>query len=110
MLIPAVISFAYVVPFLPERKRLRDLPYIKVVFIAFAWAWVTVLIPAATMQQYGWSTSIWFMFAERFCFVFAIAVTFDIRDVLIDKDLRVKTIPPFSESKLLKYLQSQCYL
>ncbi len=98
--IPALISLAYALPFIPFKKRwlrLRDLPFIKIFLIAFVWAWVTVTIPERlalkTIQiaipevLFSEHTS-WFW--ASFSFLLALTIPFDIRDIRIDgADLKV---------------------
>lgn len=89
LLVPCGIALAYVIPFL-NGKRLRDLPYIKIFLIAISWAWLTVVGPAMELD----SSINWLLFAlvlERACFIFAITIPFDIRDLILDKE--VPTIP-----------------
>ena len=89
LIIPGLISLAYIIPFSRKGKRLRDFPFIKVFLIAFTWAWVTVIVPLWEIRSDG----IWWLFFERFFFILAITLPFDIRDVTLDKSLRTKTIP-----------------
>ncbi len=89
LIIPGLISLAYIIPFSRKGKRLRDFPFIKVFLIAFTWAWVTVIVPLWEIRSDG----IWWLFFERFFFILAITLPFDIRDVVLDKSLRTKTIP-----------------
>jgi hypothetical protein len=98
--IPALISLAYALPFIPFKKRwlrLRDLPFIKIFLIAFVWAWVTVIIPerlalktihiAMPEVLFSEGTS-WFW--ASFSFLLALTIPFDIRDIRIDgADLKV---------------------
>lgn len=91
LLIPCLIALAYVLPIFKGR-RLRDFPYLKIFLIAFSWAWITVVGP---IIQWGGSidTSVVFMIVERSAFVFAITVPFDIRDLVLDQEGDVSTIP-----------------
>lgn len=88
---PAVfIALAYSLPFLSGR-RLRDLSYLKIFLIAPVWAWLTVVLPASELGLHG--SSVLFMFVERACFIFALALPFDIRDQALDHSLGVRTLP-----------------
>ncbi len=86
------ISFAYVLPFMAGRKRLRDLNYIKVFAIALTWPLVTILLPAFEMGVEQ-SLLTWILLAEKFFFILAITLPFDIRDLQVDLHTKVKTIP-----------------
>ncbi len=92
LIIPAVLSLGYVVPFLAQKKRLRDLDHIKIFLVALVWAWVTVLLPLIE-SGYNDYLAIALIFMERFCFIFAITLPFDIRDLEVDGHTGVRTIP-----------------
>jgi len=93
LIIPGILSLAYVIPFLRgKRRRIRDFNHIKIFLIAIVWAWISVLLPAL---EYGLeiSTPILLMTLERALFIFAITLPFDIRDLKVDAHSAVKTIP-----------------
>ncbi len=100
LVFPAVVSIAYIVPFSRNGKRLRDYPFIKVFLIAYTWAWVTVIVPMWELQVDG----LWWLFFERFFFILAITLPFDIRDILLDRRQEVKTIPVLIGTKRTKKL------
>lgn len=91
LLVPNLIALGYVLPLLNGR-RLRDLPYLKIFLIALSWAWITVIAPA---QSVGLTIdrSILLMALERACFIFAITLPFDIRDMVLDQQAAVSTLP-----------------
>ena len=92
LIIPGIISLAYVIPFFGKNKRLRDLDHIKIYLIALVWGWVTVTLPALEYQRnLNWNLAL--MMLERTLFVFAITLPFDIRDLKVDAHSKVKTIP-----------------
>lgn len=91
--VPALLSLGYVLPFLGKQKRrLRDIHFIKIFLIALVWAMVTGLLPAleagVSLQR-----SVWLLVLERGCFVFAITLPFDIRDLELDQKNQVQTLP-----------------
>ncbi len=92
IILPALISLGYVLPFLKGKKRLRDINTIKIFLVALVWAWVTVLLPLIESNIIDWQIII-SVFLERACFIFAITLPFDIRDWKVDKHTGVKTIP-----------------
>jgi 4-hydroxybenzoate polyprenyltransferase len=104
LLLPAVLSLAYVLPFIGQsKKRLRDLNFIKIALIAFVWAYVTVLLPLIEWQV-ALSFEHLLIYTERCLFIFAITLPFDIRDWAIDKKQGVLTIPAIigvSNTKIL---------
>jgi len=73
------------------KTRIREVHYIKVVTIAFAWSVATVLLPLCTMQVD--KVALIFLFLERFLFVFAITVPFEIRDMQQEALWGNKTMP-----------------
>ena len=88
----AVITLFYSVPVF-RTYRFRDIPYLKIFLIAFVWAATTVIVPIA---QSGYLVSTFqtsLLIAERFLFVFAATIPFDIRDMETDKQEGLKTIP-----------------
>lgn len=89
---PALLSLAYVIPLFRGKKRLRDFHFIKIFLIALVWSWLTVVMPALYYRLELQLCTI-LMFLERICFVFAITLPFDIRDLEIDRFNKVKTIP-----------------
>jgi 4-hydroxybenzoate polyprenyltransferase len=72
--------------------RLRDFPFIKIALVAVVWSFVTVFVPFAALDV-NWFPDIgqWITFAQRFIFIFAITVPFDIRDLAHDAKHNVKT-------------------
>jgi 4-hydroxybenzoate polyprenyltransferase len=107
LLIPlSVLSFLYSFP-LPGKKkhnvRLLQLTGMKTLLIAIVWSGVTVLIPVFFGEQSFGFKQIVFLFAERFTFIFAIAIPFDIRDIEADTLSKLRTIPiAFGENRALK--------
>lgn len=92
LIIPGLISLGYVLPILGNKKRLRDLNDIKIFLVAIVWAWITILLPAI---EYGLLPyqGIVLTFIERVLFIFAITLPFDIRDLQVDKQSTVRTLP-----------------
>ena len=106
LVIPALLSVAYVLPLFGRKRRLRDFHWIKIFLIAIVWGVVTVILPALE-DFYLKSLPVWLMFLERCLFVFAITIPFDIRDLKIDAHTDVKTLPAHfgvRRSKTLAYI------
>ncbi len=90
-----VISIAYAVRFIPLRGRisaLRDLPRVKLYLIGLIWAVATVLLPQTVSSSYSLSTEFYLLFTERFAFIVALCIPFDIRDLSHDR-ATMKTLP-----------------
>lgn len=92
--ISGLISFLYVLPVMQSKKRLRDIPYIKIILIAIVWAYVAC-IPALTDNEVlsSFFYFIILIFFEKLVYIFLITVPFDVRDYEIDKSMSLKTIP-----------------
>jgi 4-hydroxybenzoate polyprenyltransferase len=112
----ALLTFLYSMPFNGWGKkyiRIREIPYLKIFLVAFVWTFVTGYIP---LLQSGYSfgkSNISIISLERFIFVFAIAVPFDIRDSETDAEAGLKTIPLLfsnNTSYLISYISLMIFL
>jgi hypothetical protein len=88
----ALISFLYV--FRIGGKNLRDVPYLKIHLIAFAWVSVLILFPFFTRFYLTEDFLRPFMalVMGHYMYIVAVAVPFDIRDLKYDRASQ-KTIP-----------------
>ena len=89
----AFLSLGYVLPILGNGRRLRDLAYLKIFLIAIVWAAITVVFPLLDLNIPMRNTFVSQLFIERACFIFALCIPFDIRDMDWDIKTNVKTIP-----------------
>ncbi|MDZ7880325.1 MAG: UbiA family prenyltransferase [Saprospiraceae bacterium] len=89
----AFLSLGYVLPILGKGRRLRDVAYIKIFLIALVWAAMTVGLPYLIVKNTVNPMCFWQLFIERSCFIFALCIPFDIRDMDWDRQTNVKTIP-----------------
>ncbi|MEM6317263.1 MAG: UbiA family prenyltransferase [Bacteroidota bacterium] len=109
LIIPAILSLGYVLPFVKGQKRLRDFDYIKIFLIAIVWGVITVVMPILERGlQFEWPYLL--LLLERMFFVFAITLPFDIRDLKIDAHIDVKTIPAILGIIQTKRLAATCLL
>lgn len=92
IIIPGLLSLGYVLPILGNKKRLRDLNDLKIFLVALVWAWITVFLPAVAYDLIP-SKGILLSCIERFLFIFAITLPFDIRDMKVDEESAVRTLP-----------------
>lgn len=76
-------TFFYLIPLYPGGPRLRDLPYLKVVWVAVAWMLMTDVFPVSVIRE---ETGI------RFALTLSIALLFDTRDVVLDRRQGVRTL------------------
>ncbi|MDH3321416.1 MAG: hypothetical protein OEM04_00415 [Flavobacteriaceae bacterium] len=92
MLIPLTFTtFFYSVPFSHQRRNLRSIASLKLFLIAVTWAGMTVLFPLKN-NGVQFSTDVWLVFLQRFLFIMAITIPFDIRDIDYDNPA-IKTLP-----------------
>jgi len=92
----AVLTLFYSLPIFKKAGilfRLREIPLLKIILISFVWSSVTIMLPLIQSTIEYQSSHIILMLIERFIFVFAITIPFDIRDFEIDKKAGLKTIP-----------------
>lgn len=95
--IVALTSILYATPFLHKKYSLRDIPYLKIHLIAFSWALVLVIF---TLEK---SEHPLFLVLEKYLYVLAITIPFDIRDIHIDETDK-KTIPQVIGQKKARIL------
>lgn len=92
LIIPAAfISVLYISP-LFKKRRLRDLPHIKIFLIALVWSWITTCVPLIEETSFS-GIQIGIIGLEKFLFVLTITLPFDIRDMQVDDLNRIQTIP-----------------
>ena len=92
----AMVTAFYSMPFTSNQNflfRLREVPYLKIFLIALVWASSTIFLPIIQADYPFHNSHVSSMFLERFFFIFAITIPFDIRDIEIDKRAGLKTIP-----------------
>jgi 1,4-dihydroxy-2-naphthoate octaprenyltransferase len=87
----SVFAFAYYLPSLPYKKRLRDYGIIKIVTLTTVWTGVTAFLPMMYRQASVADFS--FELLLRFVFVFALCILFDIRDMKEDTYRSIATLP-----------------
>jgi 4-hydroxybenzoate polyprenyltransferase len=109
-----LLSFFYLFPLSRHYFfGLREIPYIKIFVIAFVWSATTIFLPVVNSGTAITEKHVVLLFAERFFFIFAISIPFDIRDMQADRDSGLKTIPLIidkNKALLLSYLSlSICF-
>ncbi len=86
-----LVSTLYVLPFISRRKSLRSLFGVKAYVVAFCWAGVSVFLPVVN-AEIPVHYDVWITSVQRFLFVLAIILPFEIRDLNFD-DAHLGTIP-----------------
>ena len=89
----AVLPFSYSLPVLPfkNRKRLREYGWLKTLVLAGVWTVVTALLPIIFWNKV--ITAYPLELLNRFVFIFALCVVFDIRDIRTDMRNNIDTLP-----------------
>jgi 4-hydroxybenzoate polyprenyltransferase len=91
-----LITLFYSLPVFKNKKnifRLREIPGLKIILISMVWSASTILLPIVQSGIYFPVPHVATMLLERFLFVFAITLPFDIRDMKPDQTSGLKTIP-----------------
>lgn len=98
LILNGLIAFLYSIKFLKGRtKNLRDLPGLKIILVAFVWSSTTLLLPFYNSNA-GLVDFPLVLFLTYFSFYFALAIPFDIRDLIFDEK-STKTIPQLLNKK-----------
>ncbi|HPN71605.1 MAG TPA: hypothetical protein PLZ32_18895 [Saprospiraceae bacterium] len=92
IILPGIVSMLYVLPLFKNKRRLRDLPYIKIFLITIIYSFLCTFIPLYNLI--GFQDGLLFFMISTF-FILALTLTFDIRDVEIDQADHVKTIATY---------------
>ncbi|HVK97319.1 MAG TPA: hypothetical protein VM368_05845 [Flavisolibacter sp.] len=95
----AFLTFLYTAPKIPHPLfiNLRKIAIGKTIFLAFAWAHITALLPILIYLQKPDLQHIIF-FSNRFLFIYAICILFDRRDVEADRREGIKSLITFLSS------------
>lgn len=91
--IVAAITILYSFPLLPFRrkKRLKDFGLLKILTLSYVWTLITVWFPVVTFTRI--TPDFQLVFIQRFVFMFALCLAFDIRDVVSDGKHGIRTLP-----------------
>ncbi|MEQ9186253.1 MAG: hypothetical protein RLP15_00850 [Cryomorphaceae bacterium] len=97
-LVPAgIVSIGYTIPIIPYQKgwrRFRDIPLTKPMIIALVVSYLTLAFPH--FEQLGvrslFEPVFLHAFVERFLFLLAVTLPFDMRDIRNDKDSGIQTL------------------
>jgi len=76
-----------------KKFGLKRIAGMKTILIAFVWTMATLYLPVLQSETVFDPVTILLLFAERFAFIFAIAIPFDIRDMETDSRQGVKSFP-----------------
>jgi len=92
----AILSMLYSLTVSGKLKRnfrLHKIPFLKTFLIAIVWTSATVLLPGMLSDHSPGIYQVLLVAIERFTFIFAIAIPFDIRDIKTDSLSGINTVP-----------------
>ena len=101
ILLFGVISILYSYRVHPSMKTLRELPYLKIHFIALTWTASTAVFPLLYADSY--ESNYYLLVLGIYFYFLAITIPFDIRDLAFDTENQ-KTIPQTLGIKWAIYL------
>ena len=91
ILVLVLLTGLYAIPVLPNARNLRNLGGLKIFLVALVWAGATVVLPTlGSSHPVTWD--VWVETAQRFFFVLALLIPFEIRDLKYD-DPELRTLP-----------------
>lgn len=99
------IGLAYVLPLLPGKKRIKDLPYVKTLIIVAGWSAVPLLLPDATTSR-----AIWLWVLYRALFVLPNLLLGDWKDQTGDRMAGHKTLGQLLPREPLRAVCCSCLL
>lgn len=98
-----VFTLLYAIPPGKNNQNLRNISGIKIFIIALVWAGVTVIFPLLSKVEFN---QLILEFLQKFCFVIALTIPFEIRDLKYDAGT-LKTLPQqvgVQKTKIAGYL------
>tara|TARA_R110002051_G_scaffold3795_1_gene20270 strand:- start:2094 stop:2921 length:828 start_codon:yes stop_codon:yes gene_type:complete len=87
----ALLTLFYALPVMPQKRNLRHIPTLKIFIIAAVWSGVTTYLPVVYKEAI-WDWDVTLILVQRFLFVLALIIPFEIRDVKYDSEL-LGTLP-----------------
>jgi len=84
-----ILCLAYFIPIVKLRKH----PFLKLFTLVSVWTIVTAVVPILLKNQSLTDLKNIFHICIRFCFMLAICIPFDIRDLKIDEADEISTLP-----------------
>jgi 4-hydroxybenzoate polyprenyltransferase len=95
-----LLSVAYFIPAIKLRKS----PFFKLFTLVLVWTMVTAVLPVLLSDSDPFSKNNLLHILLRFCFMMAICIPFDIRDMQVDAADKVNTLPQLIGEKNTKKL------
>ena len=117
LLFLALISLAYASPLFRFRNKpfgLRGVPGIKLFLIAFVWSLSCVLLPILELENMQmdilFTETTLLLFVNEFLFIVALTIPFDIRDMHLDKQYALHTLPTMLGKQIAMFICGGCIL
>ena len=107
------ISFSYTFPFIPTANgliRLKDIPFLKPIFISIVVVGVTIILPQYNLHHSFtfFTTHIALVCSAQFFLVLSLTFLFDIRDIDQDKENSIPTLPVAFGVKTTQLISNIC--
>lgn len=96
-----VITLLYTYAILPGKKKLRDIPYIKIFILSGVLSFMSTIVPFVSSGKP--MVVVLLMFTSRFIFFFLLCMLFDIRDTEKDQTHGVTTLGTNVSHSVLKW-------
>ena len=105
LLLAAGITFFYSAPKIPHKyfRTLRAVAIGKTIFLAFAWMYVTTVLPVI-ISGAGWNTGYILFTISRFFLIYSICILFDYRDREDDKASGVRSLITYLNERSISIL------
>lgn len=95
-----ILSLVYFLPFIKLRKN----PWLKLLTLVLVWTMATAVVPILLTGTEHFTRNDLLHILVRFCFMMAICIPFDIRDLEIDKADSVSTLPLLLSENTARWL------
>ncbi len=106
-----LLTLLYTLPVFSQKRNLRSVKGFKIYIIALVWVGVTVLLPIV-VEEVVFSNNHWLVILQRFIYVVALTLPFEIRDLKYDR-AELGTLPQILgviRTKILGYLLTVVFL
>lgn len=116
LMLAAFLTVIYSFPFSHFKMKafdIRRIPGLKNLLIAFVWTLVTAYIPTRLAATEGHLIQLIFTLIERFVFVYALTIPFDLKDIEEDQWQGLRTLPivlGMTNAKRLSLFLVQIYI
>jgi len=95
-------SMAYVMPVLPGRRRMKDIPFVKSALVAMGWATACVLVPLFDAPGAHMGRKAYMLAAYRTLFLLPNAILADWPDRFADQRMGIRTLANSVSSSCLR--------